>query len=640
MTLKTSCNRDNRGFWAAFSWHLRHCLPLGIFYGAVSLVFSCLVGLQAVYNQTGRYLLCFTVTAMALLLPIWQLNGRFSRRRADLLGPLPATRGQIFGAGFLSGLLYLEAPLLLGVGVSGITVLIEHPDLSGFGAFFFLSLCLAAACLYSLCCLAAECSGTYWIYGLSCLLLAVAPPALLISIRELAACTLPGNLSVSLSSPLELLVSALSPGGALLVFLPNFPYPSHYFVNLFFWAGLTVLTAWAGLAAARRRPGEAAGSLWMLPALQLGLRIAFSVAASLAAGCILCFSLPILPQWPRVALTLSGMALALALCWFLMEAVCGRGFRNAVRNLKYLGFSLGIVVLLVGGLSTGLGLDNRIPELADVESVQFPYGSDFAVSVPGSGDRGNPVVPGVSSPEQIKSVIELQKEWILLERKNQFPYLPGRMSLAFPPEVPSGGYGVSWLEMTYMLKDEKPFTVSLGGRAEPSEALEEEQRRLLEKLNAVLCSEEYVSGIFPLCAVDAADALGKSTAVPDEFSGGPDYDYFRMSAPESPTEISSLKDPDKFREQLEAALLEDFQNNRLGFEQYFDGLLLSSPETWYAIRYEDGARFTSRGGVLSEQEPIQGKQMILSLDSDSGGWCFITPDMSKTYALLEKTLES
>lgn len=659
MTSTTFSDNRTQGFFSVLLWQFRRCLPLGAFYLAALLVSSVILFAQL--PSQAVWMPCSVTLVMALLLPAFQFGDCFSRRQSDFFHALPVSRSSYFWAAFLSSLLWLWGPLFPAMGLRGLLYALS----SGIGplhdvvdTLLFL-LILSGACL-SLFTLAAVGSGSYLGYGKNVLLLSLCWPACAMAFSGLISSTVPRAVYPREST--RFLHMLGSPPLSIPVFFPSQDHPVPGW-QLLWWAIFTVLTALAGCFLYRRRKSEASGSLWTAKPLEYVIRTLLGAAAACFMGAFVSSlfrhpytleSMSYLRGW-GVPLALGAMVFALAAAWFLTELLYHLGPKKLARHWPFLAAPAALSLLLAAVMSTGMGLDTALPRAEDVKyaSIDLPSANSFTVPVAASGgeDLHESLLPVFSSREQVEKVLELKKKGVELERAGQFPYLPGRDSYG-----PISGSGTD-LFLDYRLKDNGYFYWDISFCSQPTERAKALFQEIQDMTEELLASEEYVSGLFPVCAIDAAGQIGKATLREQEVDPEDPYadPYFAYTyytdvlcgtaeLPKNAKSIDSL--PGNFREQLEKALRDDLSQGRCPSseeiaEKYGGG---KSTEI-YEIYYPSGRSFTARGGIVeSTGEPAAGRKWTLSdYNTPEVGPLTTTfrvlPEMTETYALLKAQYE-
>lgn len=661
MKSKTFLDENSRGFTGVFLYQLRRALAPTVFY-AVAVLAVCLISIrQGVVWMPGIVCAC-----MALALP-GLLNGPcFSRGQADLIHALPVGRGQYFRGTFLASLLALELPLLAAGGIQTVLVYLYghygwgiHTRLTGSEALYGVGVtALLAACCLAFFTLAAVSSGTYLGYAVNSVLLSVAGPALSFSFLVLAIDVIPGvDPYLNSSFPGYELSALLSPAYGV---IPYFPGHSHWggSVPLWLlggWALFTLLLLFLGERVYRRRAGEATGSFTTSRGLETALRVVLTCAASLFTGYavprVFSFLFYRLPQPLRITLTLLAMVLALWAAWLLLELLFHHGLKGSRKRLPTLLASAVLTLALTAVISTGMGADTAFPQLDEIDYAEIPFtspfylNSSFSVEPDGPQEEDQPdrinnafhkefnsLNMVVYKEQDLRRVKELQEKWIQVERANQFPYLPGRRGLN--PVKGGEFWGASF---HCQLKGGKFWLKNFWGSDRVPDRLLPLAEEYWELSEDLLYSEDFVKGAFPLCAIDAAEQIGKTGTTPEQDDAG--NPYYQVPPDENPKSISSLENSQTFRKELEAALLSDLTQGR--WPLHIDGASEFCQKPLYEIVYTSERDFTARGGLLEsysnysgyeDSSPAQGKALRLSDSSRFLVW----PEMTETYALLEK----
>lgn len=655
MTSKTSWDNTLRGFWGVLRWQLRRCLPLGSIYLAVMLV----IGLFDFWRMPSEkiFLLYMPVLAMTLVLPAFQLGDCFSRRQADFFHALPVGRGAFFWGTFLSSLVWLLVPLFPSLGANGLMCLLAtgssvHQDTCATLLFLLAS---GGACL-ALFTLAAVGSGSYLGYGMNALFLSVCWPVLAVAFQSLVRETVPYTLLSSNSS--GWLTALGSPPVSATIFCPR-PYRAVPGWQLWWWVLFAVLLALAACFLYRRRSSENAGAFWTCKPMEYLTRTMLGTAAAFAVGGFTSFLLhqfyfyktfPFAKGW-GIPLTLTAMALTLTGAWLVTELLYHHGLKGLLKRWRFLASSAALTLLLTAVMSTGMGLDTALPKLEDIVFATID-GPSVGMAYTNIADPDDPrasyaIMSGFSSRENLEKLLELQEKTVELERASQFPYLPGRDSYG------SMEGDRQAFTFNYRLKDNEYFWRSFSfqsRRTEQTQALYEEFQSMLREL---LSSEEYVSGLFPVCAVDGADKIGKVT-LREEKIDPKDQPYLptyadvlcdKLELPENAKSIDSL--PGNFRRKLEEALRDDLSHGRCpSYEEIQEKYGGGKSTEIYEIYYPAGQTFTARGGTTdSQSEPAAGRKWTLAslysyADQKLTPAFRVLPEMTQTYALLKAQYEN
>jgi len=644
MTSTTYSDRGKQGVKGVFLWQLRRSLPLAALYAAVLLIGGIL---PPYYYGTASYIYAgVAVLGASFLLPLLQYSGCFSRRQSDLFHALPVSRGDFFWGSYLSGLCCLVVPLIPSFGIKEVATLISngYPGFAG-TVLILLMFCLLAALNLAFFTFVVIFSGSILEYGVNSLLFSFCWPALVTFFNQLARDTIPGIGWNGLPTSSPQIVYAGSPSWS--VFFCSMPMHTRDLSGISIW----LILCWAVeipilLAVSRflyrRRQSEITGTpkaCWLPRAV---FRVFLGAAAALGAGTL--FS----GAFAGNPLIFLVMFAAPVLIWLLTELFYYHSLKGLVRRLPCLGGSLALAAALTAVICTGMGLETEIPDPEDIvyadvylESVgQNVVGKYLEVARPGEDSYVrsslSSIGPALYSPEKLRQAREFQESWTRFEREERYPYVPGQAT------------GSTDVSFHYLLTDGTDYFMTYPW---PRDFTAEELQTYTAMAEELLYSEEYVSGFKFLCAIDAADQIGRATLAPpenyEERKYGPFDDLdelyevmgFRDSEYDTEEPLKDGKDirslPKDFREKLEAALLDDFSHGRFpSYSQRDTAFYEKGSIEVYEIRYKAGSRFTARGGIL-DQEPVKGQEFLFEPAADSDTVFRVWPEMTETYALLE-----
>lgn len=632
MTLKTSSADRTHTFTAVFLWQLRRSAPLGLLGAIVFLAFNLWAWLRdygvIVYRPEYEIIqfeyLFYPILALSLVLPPFLLRHVEDRRQSDLFHALPVSRTCLFLGNAAAGLCWMVLPPLASTAFDLLFSLLsgwQDPLRTRYLLYTMGFAALLGTLTFVFFLLAAACSGTLLEYGVNALLFSGCIPALVFSIQYLCASVIPGSLLpqsfrfknlITFSTPPFSLGVTLSEGYSL-----KEPYPAVGPWQILWWALLTLILLGAGILASRRWKNESTGGSLGFPRLKLALGSLGGAAAALAAGC---FSQ--LFGW-NVWQTLLVIIFVLAAVWLITECCIHKTLRNACRHFGQLLLSLVLCAAILLPISSGLGLDTAIPSPETVSGISVSYNyllctaTEFEAvpeNTPVSEERFDSasdrlVYAAVQSPEGRSTAETLQKKLIEFERAWQYPYLPGRQSTS------------TWIDTDINLiyhenngEAVKRYPINSSNVSENAMPLYNE---CISLAGEIVCSEEFVKGLFPLCAIDAAYQIGKRT---DDWEV---REYWQLS---------EAKDEASFRKALEEALLDDFTHGRC---------LWGDAEDSYEIYYKQGQPFTARGG-LYRGEPAQGKKLVIPSDANVAPYDSFTvySSMTSTVALLDQFFPS
>lgn len=654
MTSKTS----SVSFWnqlgGVFQWKLRRCMPLMTAYGTLLFVGYLAIGITASFDWAGAEITANLLTAMpgtilmSLLLAAYQFGYLYSKRQIDLYHAVPVSRDALFWGSYLSGFVCIAAPLLPAYLADLLIAVLMGRFTPALLLFLVVSLgllLLMGAMNLAFFSLAAVISGSYLEYGVNSIMLTFCWPLLVHSLYNLAVTTIPGIPETGGAWGYDLFVAGAGspPCAAFFTFLPmniNYmdktvletasasPYPGVPLWSYLWWALFTAALLCLTVYGYRRRKSETAKSSPVYAILQYGLRIltgaAFGVLAAYAASKVSYSSI-----W-----VLLVAAAAVLFLFLLTESLYYKTLRNAVRHLPCFGVSLLLLAAAIVSISLGLGMDTAVPE--DTVGVDVAYRNSIGESgvsvienLEGGGDlQSEPttvltvLIAGVTSPENLEKAELLQAKLVEFERARKYPYLPSRGSVG----------SVDNFYLNYLTKAYEPvqkyYSIERDALSENALRLYEECVALADEITR---SEEYVKGLVPVTAIDAAGRITKTTSV----SGR--YDDTGASGEERDTRIlADLSGEKTFREQLEAALIDDLTHGRYPdqdtqWEEEQNDLVGT-----YQIWYQRGAVFTARGGL---QGPISAAGKKYRLDDtwpEEGDISFrVFPEMTATTALLD-----
>lgn len=634
MTSKTFSTDKWKELGTLFAEQFRRGLPVGIVYWALFVLGTFL------YRGSSGLILAIQsvcVGVYSLAMPPWLLGECFGRPQSDYIGAMPVGRGTRFLGSLLTALTFLWTPIILGLGLRGIIMAPYPNEAQEAWAAMALYLILGTATL-CFCFLTAAASGTYFEYVLNTGLLALLWPVLAMLWRALASSVIPWGFS---RSDINLLLEAGSPPLALLL-MPR--EQSGIGPTLLWLGGFGILLGIGAWWLYCRRKGEDAGaSRWCRP-VELVIRVGLSLCAAVFVG-YHASEMAFYGSWGDwgIPASLGSMVLALAAAWVVTEAFYRRSLKQLPRHWVPLALSAGLTALGVGIVSTGLGQEAPRIDWTEVLWARVYNGQDFAtvyadgypvVDLNAGNDEKShgSLCPGVASLDMLDRVEELWNKWMEMERASQFPYLPGR-----------NGYHSGGLQLGHVwLNADISRDLTWHSRpTEKSQALFEECQRLAQE---IACSEEYISSTFPVNALGALAQIEQlEMEESEEKKTWGDYYWVFDSTDEPPRNAKSLAAlPKDFPEDLEAALREDLGAGRCTTYNW----LSSNAGNCYRLRYNDDNEFIAKGGIFSldqdfdgkEAEPAAGKHLRMFRNEYYGSdqvFC-VTPEMSSTFALLEK----
>lgn len=627
MTLTKSLDKRG-GFISVFLWQLRRTLPAAIVYWvmmALLTLWDWFVGRG--YNDYVKPMEIL-ITGFAVALPMVHLGDCFSRRQADFIHALPVSRGSFYLSALLNALWQILIPI---IPCRLFTVYVTSWRIIGAGSYHIRSLALAAIAILCFMFLAAAASGTYHGYVIGAAAHLAGWRMLVAFMHFVISGTIPGASNYR-GPDMDIFFTIGSP-----VLLQFMNFGSHvqevmvYIIMPIFSAICAVL----GYALYKRRKSEQAGHFGKCRPAELFLRIELTLCAGL-------FALSMIPIIVRdtwisaeisgalgIPLTLGGTLAALALAYVILEYVWHRSIKNLRRHALPVLISTGIIVVFTGAVSTGLGMDENIPEISQIESVSFtemyPYemfdiANTWNARLPGMAeDNGIAMSVGVYSLEMLDKAQALNAKYVELERAAQYPYIPGRN--AYDRQI--------YINIQYNMYDDYQFnTLNYNG------PVNSKTQPLLDEFMAlrdeIMTSDEYINSMLPLNAIDAVTSLSVL---------GENRDWNVLWGERKPESTKLLKDlPKDFKKELEAAIRRDLKNSCYTTS---DGVGQAG-YTVYQLEYD--GRFTARGGRYwdsgqKKYVPAQGIEFELYDDWGEPGYGHVlrvTKEMPETYAYLEK----
>ena len=614
-----------------FAWQFRRSLPFTVLYWAAMLG----VCFWPPYDRVGDRLVAIrgAMLVYAFLTPALQLGGCFSRPQADLVHALPVRREEYFWATLAASLVGLWLPvtpspflreLLCGFQSADIFPHIAAMLVMGTAALIFFTL-------------AAVASGAYFEYALNSFLLTVAYPLLMVYLIFLAHNVIPGLRYSGFFD--HFMRVAGSPPWAFAMYMQG----DGGFGFVVVWHGLLALGL-AGLAYRLycRRPSEQSGMARRCRGMELFLRVELALTAACFAGHGMdCVARDFIPFPWGVPLALGTIILSIGGVWLATELFYHHGLRKLGRHWRPLALSLGIMTALLGAFSTGLGLDTAMPAAEKIvaASMNMTDGTDYIrfgwpVTLPDvpeeernpwEVERHDTLWPALTTPEGIEKVRTLQQKIIQMERAVQFPYLPGRSS--------NWAMGSGFLEYDLVHGDTFWFHFSSWyeeGISQRAKELWEETRTLWEE---ILASEEYISSLCPLNALEVLDQVEKSPRL-----GAEGYSYVQNEDQPRDTARKVSGFSQDFRQKLEEAMRADFSAGRFPTAKE----LLKDEGQLYKLFYQPGVEFTAQGGAVTRNSafvlPAAGRPVSLAQDYGSEYLPVfrVTWEMTETFAVLEE----
>ena len=613
------------------AWQFRRSLPFTVLYWAAMLG----VCFWPPYDRVGDRLVAIrgAMLVYAFLTPALQLGGCFSRPQADLVHALPVRREEYFWATLAASLVGLWLPVTPSLFLRELLCGFQSADIFPHIA-AMLVMGTAALIFFTL---AAVASGAYFEYALNSFLLTVAYPLLMVYLIFLAHNVIPGLRYSGFFD--HFMRVAGSPPWAFAMYMQG----DGGFGFVVVWHGLLALGL-AGLAYRLycRRPSEQSGMARRCRGMELFLRVELALTAACFAGHGMdCVARDFIPFPWGVPLALGTIILSIGGVWLATELFYHHGLRKLGRHWRPLALSLGIMTALLGAFSTGLGLDTAMPAAEKIvaASMNMTDGTDYIrfgwpVTLPDvpeeernpwEVERHDTLWPALTTPEGIEKVRTLQQKIIQMERAVQFPYLPGRSS--------NWAMGSGFLEYDLVHGDTFWFHFSSWyeeGISQRAKELWEETRTLWEE---ILASEEYISSLCPLNALEVLDQVEKSPRL-----GAEGYSYVQNEDQPRDTARKVSGFSQVCRQKLEEAMWADLSAGRFPTAKE----LLKDEGQLYKLFYQPGVEFTAQGGAVTRNSafvlPAAGRPVSLAQDYGSEYLPVfrVTWEMTETFAVLEE----
>lgn len=625
---------DKRGFLSLFIWQLRRTLPAAIMYWALMVgltLWDWFVGRGYYENHHQMEII---IIGFAFALPLVHLGDCFSRRQADFIHALPASRGSSYLSALLNALWQLLIPI---VPCRLYTTYVTHWRIIGLegGSFHILTLGLEAIAILGFMFMAAAATGTYHGYVLAAVAHMAGWKILCLTTYLILVAAIPSTYMGGF-----LFEKAFFLGAPVGIEFASFDTLTRHLAYVCM-PVFGLVCALLGYALYTRRDSEQAGHFGKCRPAELFLRTELTLVAGVAAVALVSAAARG-KYWSGagVPVTLGGALLAVLLAHIILEKAWHRSLKAARKHARFAVIPLGILAVIIGTISTGLGMDTAIPVVSQVEYATvhtiYPFASydinDIWYVQPMDADwdedkdRALGLSDGVMSPELLDKVHEFHKKYIELERAAQYPYLPGRS--AYETQIYTS------VNYTLISQDESGLPGWKHTNIIYSGPINAKTEPLLEELKAIhreiLSSDDYINGMKPMVAIDAVASLDKLTEV-DGF--GVVFSY-GAEAEEAPKDVKEL--PEDFIEGLEAAMRDDFKNCRYATREEMYG----ADYPIYQLTYK--GEFTARGGLLNDGTGVvQAEGMRLKLyeynDPELVRNGFrVTKEMPATYAYLEK----
>lgn len=364
-------------------------------------------------------ILVFPVLMVFAVVLIVVLFGYFQKKRSvDFFHALPVGRVPLMLSGWCTGLTVLFVPYILNM--LAVQIIASAYGFQAVGTLNPVQLMfwvlLMTAAVFTFCMLMMACSGSVFDTAVSVLGISVGYPLLVICGSTAAQMLLPG-FAVDIQHHLAI-VTALSPFAAAFVAV----FSDQSAGMLAWWLVLTVLMLFGACLVYRRRKSEAAEDRFAFPAVKIIIRFLATAVAGLGLGLIL------MSSNGRSGNFFVGLLAGSVAAHVTVEAVYSRGFRQLKRSaVWYAGFAV-LFLIYYGVLATGFfGYDQRVPNAAEVQSVQVELNSDYDSGCNRIDDENNRLLttlkPVITKPEDIQTVTQAHKKVAALIRSSGYPYL-------------------------------------------------------------------------------------------------------------------------------------------------------------------------------------------------------------------------
>ncbi|MFU0831903.1 MAG: ABC transporter permease [Oscillospiraceae bacterium] len=367
-----------------------------------------------------------------------------NKRSVDLYHALPVSREQMLLGRWCAGLTILFVPVLLdflSLQIIGAAYGVTVTDGARAPMATMLWVMLMGTAVFTFALFMMMCAGTTLDAILSALGINAGYPLLILCVYWIAQMLVPG-MSIRMAEHMQL-ITALAPIAAAFVSLYE-PFSMGF---LIWWIAMTVLLLAGSVWLYRKRKSETAEDNFAFPIPKIIIRFLVSAVGGIWFGLML-------SEASDTAFFIGVLFGSLA-THIILETIYSRGFKNLKKSFLWYGAFVVAFVAFYGVLCTGMfGYDTRVPDVSEVESVTinkdtFWNGSGTQL-VYGNNDTTHHTIlklaPTIQEPDNIKTVIEVQKD-IIQQYRKQFPY-------RFKNNT---GIGLS---LTYKLKDGSVFTRS------------------------------------------------------------------------------------------------------------------------------------------------------------------------------------
>lgn len=625
MTLTRSLDKRG-GFISVFLWQLRRTLPAAIVYWAMMVLMTLWDWLTGNgYNDYVRPMELL-ITGFAVALPMVHLGDCFSRRQADFVHALPVTRGCFYLSALLNALWQILLPI---IPCRLFTVYVTNWRFNYGGSYNIRSLAVTAIAILCFMFLAAVASGTYHGYVIGAAAHLAGWRLMVLFMYFVISSTIPGADNYR-GPDMDIFFTIGSP---ILIHFMNFEIHVRNIMMYIIMPIFSAICAALGYVLYKRRKSEQAGHFGKCRPAELFLRTELTLCAGLfALGLI-----PINPMssWLKgalgIPLTLGGTLAALALAYIILEFAWHRSLKNLRSHALPVLISTGIIVVFTGAVSTGLGMDNNIPDISELGyvdltemypcelySMNYPWG----VKLPEMDEDEVAVLnTGIYSLEMLDKVQELNARYLELERAAQYPYLPGRNN--YDMQI--------YIDLQYRLAEYSYQVNTLKYNGPVNSKTQPLLDEFMALWDEIITSDEYVNSLSPLNAVDAVVTLD---ALDTE-----NRDWSVLTSEWKSCDPKPVEDlPKNFKTELEAAMREDLKNRCYPTVDE----VMEAKYPVYQLAYD--GNFTARGGVYWDEEqnknvPAEGMEFELFVYKGEGeAWHVfrVTKEMPLTYAVLEK----
>lgn len=569
----------------------------------------------------------------AILFTIWNFGFLHKKREIDLFHALPVSRSAMFWGRYFAGVLCLYVPFLVALGVEAIVFLafgVFTPENSLLLLQVLGQQLLMTCAMFSFTVFVAVCSGSTLDTLASIALISGSYPVLILVGASVISCTIPG---VSLTPDL-MLTCALCPPLSAYFTAASLPGRFNFIPGFYlWWVFLTLVLLGAALAFYRRRKSESAESTVSYGPAKLVIRVLSSGAGGML------FAFLVYNLTPNMSAYLISFVLSSMVLYVVTELVYLKTLRRLYRHL----LPYGAVLLLFGAFTLSVcfgffGLDTYTPKVGEITyaSLSNPFRGNMLhnywwVAPAEEGKRyteeerellreqGEILQPGLSSPQRLEGMINLNKTLAEMSRQVQYPYFIGQNN--FSARNYYEGYHFC---IRYTL-DGTSYSREYSFPKDFQSPLLEEAVASAEELFG---SKEYYEGFFAFGATGILESVSK---------------YSPETGVNSGLLLRDVEGKEAFLAQLEEAMGTDIQAMSSDLFTQSGKLEKATVDTRtdviytgdyasFHLTYSEFAPFTARGGFFKE-EPAKGKSFLLTHPEEV---TITAQEMPETYKLLEE----